>query len=241
MARQPVTPLELARRAGCETDDVLILLWDAGIEYPTSPTAIVKPQDVARAERACGLAPARQKTQVDYWMRLLDLDREEFTSRARLQGIIVGANSRRLPKGALAKLERGLHSELKAGRPVVSHVQATEVTTKVPERFVWHDVGHLRDSLQYLTSEDIESVHFAIAEDFRNSPDPISPTGVRSRNLLESAAYRPMTGLGESRKYQRWSSLVRHFCTPWFTTTLSTSGTSGRGLSRCCPSWIETA
>ncbi|WP_159084926.1 type II toxin-antitoxin system death-on-curing family toxin [Planctomonas deserti] len=178
------------------------MLWDAGIEYPTSTTAQIKPQDVAAAELACGLASPKQKTQVEYWLQLLDLDRATFQERAAEHGINIGPNARRLPKGALGKLEKGAltprdRSALAVSLPPAKPTQPAPVR----QRFTWQDVGHPRDMLQFLTFEDIRGIHFAIAEDFQHTADPISPAGVRSDDLLESAASRPQTGMGESRKY----------------------------------------
>jgi len=44
-------------------------------------------------------------------------------------------------------------------------------------------------------------IYAAITEDFANSPDPISPAGVRDRGLLESAVYRQETGFDGRLKY----------------------------------------
>jgi death-on-curing protein len=59
----------------------------------------------------------------------------------------------------------------------------------------------MRDDMRYLSADEIEQIHHQIAQDFRDTADPIAPAGVRSRELLESAAGRPGTGLGGYRKY----------------------------------------
>jgi len=57
--------------------------------------------------------------------------------------------------------------------------------------------------LQTLTTEDLTTIHERLGEDFASTRDPISPPGVRSIALLESAVGRQHTGLGGTLKYPR--------------------------------------
>lgn len=50
--------------------------------------------------------------------------------------------------------------------------------------------------------EDVRRIHFELVDVFKNSEDPISPPGVKSEDLLESACTRPMTGLRGVEKYK---------------------------------------
>jgi death-on-curing protein len=52
-----------------------------------------------------------------------------------------------------------------------------------------------------LSSEDVLAVHEALIADFADTSDPISPSGVRSIALLESAVSRQHTSLGDRLKY----------------------------------------
>ena len=45
------------------------------------------------------------------------------------------------------------------------------------------------------------AIHDRLVEDFRNTPDPLEPPGVRSMQLLESAMSRPATAMSGHRKY----------------------------------------
>lgn len=53
-----------------------------------------------------------------------------------------------------------------------------------------------------LTCEDVIAIHRALVEDFFQAGDPISPAGVRSDHLLESAVARQHTALGGTLKYE---------------------------------------
>lgn len=196
MATPPVTPKDLAQTLECEIDDILLMLWDAGVEYPKGPLSVIRPQDRARALAACGIASGKTRSNVAYWHKVLSMTADEFAKYASTLGIHIGHHARRLPKGALAKLDRAHGVQVREA--------IAPPADKMPEpgpRFVWQERGHQRDEMQFLSTEDIEHVHWAIAEDFAGSPDPISPAGVRDPALLESAANRPQTGVGDVLKY----------------------------------------
>lgn len=55
--------------------------------------------------------------------------------------------------------------------------------------------------IETLSVEDVIRVHEIISADFARTADPISPSGVRSRELLESAVGRQFTGSGAVMKY----------------------------------------
>lgn len=195
MARRSTTPAELAHRLNVEVDDVLLMLWDGGLDYPRAPFSPIRPQDIGRAERACGLAEPRERLSVKYWQHLLNKTPAELREYAGTLGINLTEGSRRLPKGALSKLDRATrkHAPAVSVKPVL--------LAKPPKSFRWQERGHKRDSMSFLSAAEIEDIHMSIAMDFASTPDPISPAGVRDRALLESAAARPTTGLGEFRKY----------------------------------------
>lgn len=195
MARRTTTPAELASRLEVDVDDVLLLLWDSNIEYPRGPHSLIRSQDVAAAEQACGLADARERLTVRFWREYLLLSVEDFRGYADSLGININANARRLPKGALAKLDKATQK-----RPV-SRYAREHATVKPSRPFIWHERGNRREDMTYLSADDVLEIHMSIASDFAGSPDPISPAGVRDRDLLESAAGRPLTGLGDIKKY----------------------------------------
>jgi death-on-curing family protein len=200
LTKKTITPTSLSRELGLEVDDVLLLLWDAGIDYPTSPDSEIRPNDQARAYAACGGASLKDRLLVEYWARTLNLSREELQAWAHVLGVNIGPNARRLPKGALARFERATRTSPALVQQREQAVKAANVveTQKV---LAWREVGHSREDLRYLSAEEIEQIHYQIAQDFKDTPDPIAPAGVRSPELLASAASRPSTGLGSYRKY----------------------------------------
>lgn len=55
--------------------------------------------------------------------------------------------------------------------------------------------------LRTLSVEDVLQIHEILVADFQESGDPISPPGVRSVSLLQSAVGRQTTGIGSVLKY----------------------------------------
>jgi prophage maintenance system killer protein len=197
MSRRATTPSDLARRLGTDVDDVLIMLWDAGLEYLRGPDSSIRASDTGVAESACGFASATERTTVKYWQDALEMTPEDFRSHAASLHIQVGLNARKLPKGALGKLSR--HHQLK---PVQDPDRETLTAAKEPPpKFEWSNVGRVREALRLLEVDEVERIHWTIAYDFADTSDPIAPAGVRFPDLLASALGRPLTGIGADRKY----------------------------------------
>ena len=178
------------------------MLWDGGVDYPTSPDSAIRPGDQGRAFAACGAAPLKDRLLVDYWVKNLGMSREEFQKWASSQNVSIGPNTRRLPKGALTRFERATKASasFRQRRSDAAHA-AREAPTTSRTSLSWREIGHAREEMRYLSPEEIEQIHLQIAQDFKDTPDPIAPAGVRSSDLLASAAARPTVGLGVARKY----------------------------------------
>lgn len=52
-----------------------------------------------------------------------------------------------------------------------------------------------------LSVDEVLQIHDALVRDFETTDDPISPPGIRSADLLESAVARQWTGIGDTLKY----------------------------------------
>lgn len=55
--------------------------------------------------------------------------------------------------------------------------------------------------LNILTPDEVRAIHEVLAADFAAADDPISPSGIKSSHLLESAVSRQSTGFGGKLKY----------------------------------------
>lgn len=197
MSRRSCSVARLAAETSLEVDEALIALWDAGIDYAVDGTSLVAARDVARARRALGLVDERSQQSVDYWLEVTGLSRPDFAAALAKEGVSLSPSARRLPKGALRKVRRmfGI-AEQRAQQELVQHHPGSPVTARP-----WETIGNTPiDS--YLSAEEIEAIHRHLEEEFAESGDPIYPPGVKSWDLLSSAAERPRTALGDALKYE---------------------------------------
>ena len=196
-----------------DLDEVLVTLWDIGIDHVLNPSDTISHRDVKRARSALGVATRAELKSIEYWTSLLDLSDEGLRSFLSDFGIEMGPNASRLPAGGVSRLKaearrRGIDpltgiARTKEGSVSVeghrAEIEVREIDVTV-EGFEWHAIGHERP-LRWLTTNEVEAIHFALVKDFSASPDPIEPPGIRSEHLLESAVFRPQTAFGSTLKY----------------------------------------
>lgn len=191
-----MTVATLAAESESDLDEVLVTLWDAGIEYPNDQYTLIKTADVRRAKASLGLDDIKAQTSVDYWLERSGLGRSELCQRLAELDITLGPDARRIPKNSLRRL-RSMFGD----RPTVRAQEQAGARPPTPlPPFLWETVGNC-PIRRYLTTEQIAAIHHALVEDFQNSGDPIDPPGLRAPDLLSSAAHRPQTSLGDYLKY----------------------------------------
>ena len=196
--KKRVAVRQLASQIGMEVDEVLLTLWDAGIDEVTGPGDYLPTKAVNRARRALGIATRRELASPEYWQRRLSLSSEELESLFGDLHIKLRHGTTKLPKGAIARLnaEANRRERLKPPAP-----KARETPQLVSEpAFEWRTVGHLRE-LRWLTEDEVLEIHYTLVTDFAAGNDPIDPPGPRSKQLLASAVFRPQTSLSDQLKY----------------------------------------
>ncbi len=190
---------DLAEELDVEVDDVLLALWECGLTDYSAGGDLVYTRESAAVRQALGLPKPSQTNSPDYWRDVLQLSTRQFHELLRSLGIKMKPGARRLPKGSIKKIRahvRGTERELTPEcRPERS------ASSVAPQPFQWVVVGH-QAPRSYLDSEEVEQIHLAIAEDFKELDDPIYPAGIREQGLLDSAVSRPQTALGGQLKYE---------------------------------------
>ena len=188
----------LAEEADLDLDEAIVTLWDAGFEDLRDPSDNVPAARVTIARRALGVATPRELRTPQYWQRILGLESDEFSRTLEDLGIRMTPRSRHLPKGAIRKLKIAARERLGDVDLLPAPVPSREAPSLPPLR--WEAIGH-EQSLRHLTSDEIAGIHACLESDFADTDDPIRPPGIRDRNLLDSAAFRPKTSLGDTAKY----------------------------------------
>ncbi len=176
-----------------DLEEALVTLWDAGFDDLETGDDVIPAKRANSARTALHIVPTRAQTRIDYWLKSLNITREEFSAELAEIGVELSPRARTLPKGALRKLKR--RYLLKPASPDAPH----EPLNPCPP-FEWATVGK-ECQITHLSRKDVLAVHDALVRDFAASDDPISPPGVRDENLLISAIERPQTSLGDQRKY----------------------------------------
>jgi death-on-curing family protein len=200
LARKASRVADLAEEAGLETDEALILLWDAGLDRFETGSAIIRRSEFDTARHAVGLDSVAQYRHRSYWQGVLGLDVDSMDQLLARLDIYPGPLARRLPKGAIKKLRRWAKREGRLPEPQPAPAAVVAERPRVATPYRWRRIGrHPRKPT--LVAGDLERIHTQLVEDFRSDEDPIEPPGVRSRDLLASAAFRPETANGNEYKY----------------------------------------
>ncbi len=184
---------DYAAGAGLEIDEALVTLWDAGLVRLSGPESVVPKRHLALVERALNLPSRAELQTASYWQDHLEMSRDDLTITLRQMGLHLSPSARKVPRNAIRKLR---HLLPPASVPVES---AAEAGVAEPP-LVWETIGRECD-LHPIVRDDVIDIHSLLEEDFADSSDPIAPRGVRDEAMLESALARPLTALGDRRKY----------------------------------------
>ena len=200
MARKASRVADLAEEAGLESDEALILLWDAGLDRFETGSTVIRRSELDTARHAIGLDSVAQYRNRSYWQGVLGLDVDSMDQLLTRLDIYPGPLARRLPKGAIKKLRRWAKHEGRLPEPQPAPAAVVAERPRVATPFRWRKIGrHPRKPT--LAVPELERIHALLVEDFRSDDDPIEPPGVRSMDLLASAAFRPETAHGNDYKY----------------------------------------
>lgn len=203
MSRRSVRVSDLAHEAGIDADAALVTLWDAGLDQLSGADSLVSGASVRKAQKALGLASAKESSDPRHWRAVLGITGDaDWSALLQQLGIDMAPNARRLPKGAPAKLRRHARGlDLAAGVSHRTEPAVGRTPTRPTAPLAWAPVGTDR-VVSHLTAEEINAIHEALVEEFAATNDPFGdPHGVRDWHLLESTSFRPQTTLGDVRKY----------------------------------------
>ncbi|MDJ0333929.1 type II toxin-antitoxin system death-on-curing family toxin [Salinibacterium sp. G-O1] len=187
----------MANATGLDLDETLLALWGGGIYYPDAPSSRIRSGDVRAAEAVTGFF-GDQRSRLKYWQELLDLSRPELAALLHELGFDLHERAKTLPKGAIKKLAG--HTQGLVSSPVKSSREPQPaLVLPVAPPFRWSCIGSTK-AVSWVTAEEVRIIHHELEKDFAASDDPISPPGVKSDSLLESAVARQNAGYGHERK-----------------------------------------
>lgn len=191
----------LAREVGVDLDELLVTLWDCGLEQFDDPADTVAGAELKQVLRALGMPAYKELRASGYWLkrtRLTEPQLAEILAAAKLKW---RPGNKNLPLGSpwvLRDVVRAVGAKTTSEAPPPSPCKPT----KAPQsEFEWQTVGAVHPNMRYLTPDEVLQIRRHIANEFSKSSDPFFETGVVNRTLLESAVARPQTSLGSESKY----------------------------------------
>jgi hypothetical protein len=182
MAQKRRSVKQLADEARLDVDTALVVLWDAGFSEVQGPADSLGRQQLNRARRALGLATRREFETPPYWAAIFDMAEPEFQTLLLGLGISLEGKSEKLRHKAISRLS--CEARKRGVDPVTGGELRQSGQTSGHQAFssTWRTPGHRRE-LRWLSVDEVRSMHYQLVSDFASSPDPISPSGVRSESL----------------------------------------------------------
>jgi prophage maintenance system killer protein len=194
------TLTELAGQAGIDPEELLIRLWEAGVDDVEDPDTRLRSSQVTAIRELVGLPSSSAIRRVEYWQSALGMSLEEIGDLLEQSGLRLRPGASTLPKGAVKRLKQVALGKALLETPPVEPIVTSAPFAPAPPELEWVPIGNV-PATDYLDAAQVEAIHWKLAEDFAGDIDPIKPAGVRDRDLLESAVTRQHTAIGEESKY----------------------------------------
>ena len=105
MTRQSTTVLALAAEAEVDLHEVLLVLWDLGLDHILEPRDAVPFHHLKNVRTELGVASKRQLQTISYWTAILNISTQELKNRLTAAGSPLRPNAKRLPPGAIKQLK----------------------------------------------------------------------------------------------------------------------------------------
>lgn len=203
--KRTATVRSLANEGLMDADEALLALWEAGVHNVKDADEGLTSSQVREVRHALSLPKGNAVRRITYWQDVLSMTREQFTIHVHeIAGIHISSQASTLPKGVVKKLRR-YHAERQSTQVARRRIESAASPDPVAEQEAlglveWRTIGQGR-AIRHLNGEEIERVHSRLTREFIQTSDPITPRGVKSHELLESAAYHPQTSIGQQPKY----------------------------------------
>jgi death-on-curing family protein len=208
MSRKRMKVSELAAEGQLDPEEATLrLLLEARIQVEC-PTDFIPKSKLSLARRTLGLPPLKAQ-------RTLEAISDRFGVAPEYARKILESR-KLLPKGANRVNRRRIsHIEDILAQEEEASSEGTSASTcfrtgpsrkelaaarRVPQLLQWRIIG-IPEPIVYIRSADILAIHNRLVADFARGRDPIDPPGMRDKKLLDSAANRPLTSLGNILKY----------------------------------------
>jgi len=191
----------LAKLTHKDVDEILLLLWEKGMPHLTNPKSIIFGAELREVKRILNIPTRARISSIKYWGVQLGYDEQQIRDRLVAFGFSISHKAQKLPKGAIQKLKVNIGNDNVINIPKERSITDLYVEKELDELKTWDIVGHMVDEIKIVSFNEVLQVHSCLVEDFKNQDDPIHPSGIRDRALLDSAISRQSTSIGDHLKY----------------------------------------
>ena len=158
--------------------------------------------NLRQARRILGLPTRRELTSIAYWQERFSLNRDDFFDFMNERGISISRSKKQLPPNLINRLKAEA-KQYESNQIVLSERFNNKPSVAIKEEFKFELSGrpYNQQDIRWIKTEEVLKIHDELVSDFANRKDPISPPGVKSMDLLESACFHPKTSLNGIYKY----------------------------------------
>ena len=191
----------LAKLTNRDLDETLLLLWEKGMTHLTNPKSVISGTELRDVKRILNVPSKGKISSIKYWEQQLGCDEKEIRDKLVILGFSISGKAHKLPTGAIQKLKVKVNEIQVVNISEEKTITELIIEKELDELKVWNIVGHIVDEIHSVSFNEALQVHSCLVEDFKNQHDPIDPSGIRDKTLLDSAITRQTTSIGESLKY----------------------------------------
>ena len=158
--------------------------------------------NLREARRILGLPTRRELTSIAYWQKRFSLNSDDFFDFMKERGISISPSKKQLPPNLINRLKAEA-KQYESNQIGLSKRLDDKPDVVVKEKFKFELSGHSynQQDIRWIKTEEVLKIHDELVSDFANRKDPISPPGLKSIDLLESACFHPKTSLNGIYKY----------------------------------------
>ena len=158
--------------------------------------------NLRRARRILGLPTRRELTSIAYWQKRFSLNPDDFFDFMKERGISISPSKKQLPPNLINRLKTEA-KQYESNQVELIERLDDKSDIVIQEKFKFELFGHSYNQrdIRWIKTEEVLKIHDELVSDFANRKDPISPPGIKSIDLLESACFHPKTSLNGIYKY----------------------------------------
>lgn len=151
---RPKTVRYMANEAGLDIDEALLLFWEKDLKHLEGPDDRIPPGQLRSARDALGLPDIRHLRRVDYWCKILNVDRPGLARILDKYNLKLQPNARNLPKNGIAALRKYsrvvVHPSIPSDLLTDSSESIPSPSSATPFKpLEWREIGRVANDINF--------------------------------------------------------------------------------------------